>query len=97
MVVANTNHLYFTGEFSPKKSERTKYCSKVKGGYTSESFKDYRLPTSIVCALVTASNTSLAMTTWASYKTVETHLRRCESDTKVKIRFPMDSREVYFN
>ena len=46
-------------------------------------------------ALVSASNNSLAMTTWSSYRTVETHLKRCEIDTNVKIRFPMDSREVF--
>ena len=85
------------GCFSPKKSLKTKYCNNVKGGYSPSSFKNYRLPTSIVSALVSASNQSLAMTTWSSYKTVETHLKHCELDTNVQIRFPMDDREMMYN
>ena len=77
-------------------SIRTKYSSNVKGGYTSSSFRDYRLPTSIVTALVNASNQSLALSTWSSYKTVENHIRRCERDTKVQIRFPMSDRDVLY-
>ena len=85
------------GCFSPKKSLKTKHCNKVKGGYSPRSFKNYILPTSIVSALVSASNQSLAMTTWSSYKTVETHLKHCELDTQVQIRFPMDDREMMYN
>ena len=82
----------FTGFVSPKRSSRTKYSSDVKGGYTAKSFKDYRLPTSMVGALVSASNQSLALSTWSSYRTAENHLRKCEIDTGIKMRFPMDNR-----
>ena len=58
------------------------------------SFKDYKLPTSVVLALVNASNQSLALSTWSSYRTAENHLRQCELDTNVKIRFSMDNREM---
>ena len=80
--------------FSPQKSQRTKYSSNVKGGFTASTFSNYRLPTSIVSALVSASNHSLALNTWATYKTAENHLRRCENDTGIAIRFPMTDRMV---
>ena len=83
----------FLGTYSPKKSQKVKYSTNVSGGYSSSSFKDYRLPTSIVTALVNASNQSLALSTWSSYRTAENHLRQCEIDTNVKIRFPMDDRK----
>ena len=77
------------GRFSPKKSSNIKYGANVKGGFTPSSFAPYKLPTSIVGALVTASNHSLALNTWATYKTAENHLSKCEKDTGVKFRFPM--------
>ena len=49
---------------------------------------------SIVGALVKASNQSLAMNTWSTYRTAENHLKRCEVDTGVKMRFPMNDRMV---
>ena len=76
------------------KSARTKYGTNVRGGFTSASFKDYRLPPSIVTALMDASNQSLALSTWSTYKTAENHLRRCEIETGVRMRFPMDDRMV---
>jgi hypothetical protein len=54
------------------------------------SFANHRLPTSIVTALVNASNMSLSLNTWSSYGTAERHLLRFEQDTGVKIRFPMN-------
>jgi hypothetical protein len=84
--------VHFPGIISPEKSNKTKYSSVVKGGYTADSFRDYRLPTSIVTCLTSASNLSLAMTTWASYRTAEAHVKRCESETGVRMRFPMDDR-----
>ena len=78
----------------PKPTARTKYCVEVKGGYTAASFGNYRLPTSIVTAIVDAANLSLAKTTWSSYRTAEAHLVRCEAETKVKMRFPMDDRMI---
>ena len=84
----------FAGKFSPKKSQTRKYSANVRGGYSISSFKDYKLPASVVLALVNASNQSLALSTWSSYRTAENHLRQCELDTNVKIRFPMDNREI---
>ena len=84
---------FVAGIISPRRSARTKYCPQVRGGYSMGSFNAYRLPTSIVVALVNASNQSLAMTTWASYRTAEAHLKRCEADTGVRMRFPMDDRQ----
>ena len=86
--------ILFLGHFSPQKSKQTKYSANVRGGYTSSTFDNYRLPTSIVGALVSASNHSLALNTWSTYKTAENHLKRCEKDTKVKMRFPMDDRMI---
>ena len=85
--------VYVAGIVSPKKSTKVKYCSNVKGGFTASTFKDYRLPTSIVNALVGASNKSLALSTWTNYKTAANQLMKCESDTRVKMRFPMTNRE----
>ena len=79
---------------SPKATNRTKYCTGVKGGYTAATFRDYRLPTSIVNAIVDAATLSLAKTTWSSYRTAEKHLVRFEMETKVKMRFPMDERMI---
>ena len=47
----------------------------------------------MVTALVGASNKSLALNTWTNYKTAETHLKRCERETGVRMRFPMDDRQ----
>ena len=82
------------GAYSLKQTAKTKYCATVRGGFTSASFKNYRLPTSIVSALVSAGIHSLAKSTWETYKTAERHLQRCEGDTGVKIRFPMDDRMI---
>ena len=78
---------------SPKRSIKTKFSATVRGGYTAKSFKDYRLPTSMVTTLVGASNQSLALNTWSSYRTAENHLIQCEKDTGIKMRFLMDDRE----
>ena len=51
----------------------------------------------MVTALVNASNQSLALSTWSSYRTAESHLRQCEIDTGVNIRFPMTDREMLYN
>ena len=48
----------------------------------------------MVTALVGASNQSLALNTWSSYRTAENHLIQCEKDTGIKMRFPMDDREM---
>ena len=45
-------------------------------------------------ALVESSNQSLAHSTWGSYNTAENHIRRCESETGVKMSFPMDNRMI---
>ena len=82
-----------TGNFSPKMSTKTKYSANVQGGFTAGSFKDYRLPTTIVTALVGASNQSLALNTWSNYRTAENHLKRCEIDTGIKMRFPLTDRD----
>ena len=82
------------GVFSPRKSQRIKYSTSVRGGYTSSSFANYKLPPTIVNALVSAGNNSLALNTWETYKTAERHLLRCEVDTGVKMRFPMTDRMV---
>ena len=44
------------GVYSLKQTAKTKYCATVRGGFTSASFKNYRLPTLIVSALVSAGN-----------------------------------------
>ena len=64
------------------------------GGYAASTFANYKLPTSIVTALVSASNQSLALNTWSTYKTAENHLKRCEIDTGIRMRFPMDDRMI---
>ena len=86
--------LVFAGRVSPQKASRTKYGTNVRGGFTAASFRNYRLPGSIVMALIDASNQSLALSTWSNYKTAENHLIRCEVDTGVRMRFPMNDRQV---
>lgn len=44
--------------------------------------------------LVTAANYSLAKTTWKSYQTAENHIKKCEKQTGVKLRFPFGNRET---
>ena len=85
----------FTGNYSPKPATKTKYCSQVRGGFTPSTFKDYRLPTSMVTALVGASNKSLALNTWANYRTAEAQLKKCETETGIQMRFPMDERQSF--
>ena len=84
----------FAGIYSPKKSTRVKYCPNVHGGFTNATFQNYRLPCSIVNAVVGASNKSLALNTWSNYKTAENQLLKCELDTGIKMRFPMTERKV---
>ena len=74
----------------PTATIRTKYSNNVHAGYTVNGFKDHKLPTPIVLAIVSAANHSLSKNTWSSYKTAENHLQRCEADTGIKIRLPMD-------
>ena len=83
-----------SGVISPKKSTRTKYSATARGGFSAASFQSYRLPSSIVLALVRAGNYSLSKSSWACYRTAENHLVRCESDTGVRMRFPMTNRMV---
>jgi hypothetical protein len=85
---------FFSGLVSPQKNDRVKYSANVKNGYTADSFKQLRLPNTIVGALVDASNHSLALTTWSSYNTAENHIKRCEVETGVRMTFPMDDRMV---
>ena len=75
-------------------STTSKYSYIVKGGYTAASFASYRLPVSVVTAVVGAANLSLAKTTWSTYKTAESHLKRCEAETGVRIRFPMNDQMI---
>ena len=84
---------YYLG-FVPLRSKKTKYSANVLGGYTTSSFNKYKLPTSIVTAIVNAANHSLAKNTWSSYKTAEAHIKRCEADTGIKIRFPMTDQMI---
>ena len=58
------------------------------------TFEKYKLPTSIVTALVSASNNLLALSTWATYRTAENHLTKCDANTGVKMRFPMIDKMV---
>ena len=73
----------------PKESQTRKYCANVKGGFSAKTFGNYKLPASIVLAVVDASNSALARNTWSSYRTAESHIKKCEEDTGIKIRFPM--------
>ena len=84
----------FTGIHSPKKATKVKYSGNVEGGFSTQSFSKFNLPPTIVGALVSASNNSLAMSTWSNYKTAESHLKQCERDTNIKMDFPMDDREI---
>ena len=77
---------------SPKRKDVCKYSAH--GAYSGISFKKYKLPSSIVSALVTAVNHSLAEGTFKSYKTAERHITRCEKETKVKLRFPFGEKEI---
>ena len=77
---------------SPKAAKNHKYSKR--GGYSKKTFENYRLPPSIVQTLVKAANHSLAKTTWKSYQTAENHIKKCEKDTGVKLRFPFGNRET---
>ena len=79
---------------SPKPKTATKYSKK--GGYSLSTFKSFGLPTSIVSALVEASNHSLSRNTWKSYDTAERHIARCEKDTGIKLRMPFGVKEPWF-
>ena len=77
---------------SPKAAKVCKYSGH--GPYSGRSFQKYKLPTTVVSALITAANHSLAQGTFKSYKTAERHILRCEKEMKVKLRFPFGEREV---
>ena len=77
---------------SPKAKKGGKYSSS--GAYSARSFKKHNLPASIVVALVSAANFSLAAGTFKSYGTAERHIIRCEKETKVKLRIPFGERET---
>ena len=78
--------------FSPKVSKTRKYDGV--GGYSTKSFENYKLPTSIVSTLIVAANHSLAKTNWASYKTAERHVLRLEKEMGIRLRFPFGTRET---
>ena len=77
---------------SPKPGYKQKYSSK--GGYSTKTFEKYKLPPSIVMTLVRAANHSLATSTWKSYSTAENHIKRCEAETGIKLRFPFKTKET---
>lgn len=77
---------------SPKISRTQKYSKN--GGYSTKTFEKYRLPPSIVTTLITAANHSLAKSTWKSYRTAENHIRKCEKQTGIKLRFPFGTKET---
>ena len=77
---------------SPKASRVEKYSKH--GGYSNKTFAKYRLPPSIVTALVSAANHSLAKSTWKSYQTAENHIKKCEKETGIKLRFPFGTKET---
>ena len=80
------------GLFSPKPGQKQKYSSR--GGYSTKTFEKYRLPPSIVMTLVSAANHSLASATWKSYKTAENHIKKCEKETGIRLRFPFKTKET---
>ena len=65
---------YEAGLTVPRMAIRTKYHGAARGGFTATSFKNYRLPPSIVNAIVGAANCSLAKNPWSSYNTAERHM-----------------------
>ena len=44
--------------------------------------------------LANAANHSLSRSTWSMYKTVKTHLERCQIDLNVRFSFPMSNNQV---
>ena len=81
-----------SGLLSPVEKRDTKYSGH--GGYSVKSFKSYGLPPSIVLTLIEAANHSVSHNTWKSYKTAERHIKRCETETGVKLRLPFGVKET---
>ena len=77
---------------SPKAKEITKYSGS--GSFSTNTFKKYGLPPSIVNALVASANHSLAAGTFKSYKTAENHILRCQTETNIKLRVPFGEKET---
>ena len=50
----------------PTATIRTKYSNKMSAGYTVNGFKDYKLSTTIMPAIISAANYSLSKNTWSS-------------------------------
>ena len=82
-----------TGRFEPAAvTGSTKYGPE--GLYSTASFDHMDLPSDLKNAMVTAANHSLAKKTWQSYKTASKHLKSCETETGIKINFPMSERDT---
>ena len=77
---------------SPKPNRHGKYSAK--GGFSSKSFKNYKLPPSIVSTLIKAANHSLSKNTMKSYSTAERHILRMEKDTGISLRMPFGPKET---
>ena len=69
---------------NPVATGRMKFS--CKGGYSKTSFKNMRVPPSVVTALVLALNYSVAANTWKTYGSVEKHILTMEKLYKTKDR-----------
>jgi hypothetical protein len=83
---------YRIGTLSPQARTIGKYSST--GPYSARSFNNHNLPANIMVALVASAIFSLAEGTAKSYGTAESHIIRCQEETKVNLSFPFREKEI---
>ena len=64
------------------------------GLVTAKNFKNFPISLSMANALSKAANAGLSAQTWSAYKTTRNHLIRCQNETKVPMRIPLNTEKV---
>jgi hypothetical protein len=70
----------------------TKYGSK--GGCAADLLKDLDLPRETAAALAELGNMGISRSTWSTYKTAQTLLQKCESETNADLSIPFNQKKT---
>jgi hypothetical protein len=65
-----------------------------KGGCTSELLAELELPGDTADTLAELGNLGIADSTWSTYRTVKTMIKKCETDTAEDMSIPLNQRKI---
>jgi hypothetical protein len=65
-----------------------------KGGCTSELLAELELPGDTADTLAELGNLGIAASTWSTYRTAKTMIKKCETDTSEDMSIPLNQRKI---